>query len=68
VDLILVDAAHDYDSVKGDLDAWYPKIRTGGFVVCDDYEPGWPDVMRAVNATGWSGQLIAPSLWMHQKR
>jgi predicted O-methyltransferase YrrM len=67
LDLVLVDAAHDYDSVKADLLHWYPKIKPGGILLCDDYEPGWPGVMRAVKTVGLEGTVIAESLWMHQK-
>lgn len=67
LDLVLVDAAHDYDSVKADLLNWYPKIKPGGILLCDDYELGWPGVMRAVKTVGLEGTVIAESLWMHQK-
>lgn len=67
LDLVFVDAAHDYDSVKSDLLHWYPKIKPGGFLLCDDYEVGWPGVMRAVKTMGLEGTVIAESLWMHQK-
>lgn len=67
LDLVLVDAAHDYDSVKADLLSWYPKLKRGGYLLCDDYEPSWPGVMRAVKTVGLEGNVIAESLWMHQK-
>ncbi|MGA9380044.1 MAG: class I SAM-dependent methyltransferase, partial [Phormidium sp.] len=67
LDLVFVDAAHDYDSVKADLLNWYPKIKPGGILLCDDYELGWPGVMRAVKTVGLEGSVIAESLWMHQK-
>lgn len=65
--LILVDAAHDFDSVHADLTAWYPKLRPGGLLFCDDYDPRWPGVMRAVESLGLQGSLAAPALWLHQK-
>lgn len=67
VDLVLLDAAHDYDSVKADLLNWYPKLKPGGYLFCDDYEPGWPGVMRAVKTVGLEGKVLAGSLWMHRK-
>ena len=65
--LIFVDAGHDYENVRQDLADWYPKLAPGGVLVCDDYVPEWPGVMRAIDETGLSGQLIAPSLWLHRK-
>ncbi len=67
LDLILLDAAHDYDSVKADLLQWYPKLKPGGFLFCDDYAPNWPGVVRAIATVGLEGQLAAPALWCHQK-
>lgn len=67
VDFLLVDAAHDYDSVKSDLLAWYPKLKSGAYLFCDDYEPEWPGVMRAVKSVGLEGNLITGSLWLHRK-
>ena len=31
-DLVYLDAAHDYDNVKAEIAAWYPKIKKGGFI------------------------------------
>lgn len=37
IDYLYVDAAHDYDSVRADLDAWGPHVRPGGLLLGDDY-------------------------------
>ena len=51
VDYIMIDAGHDYDSVKKDLEAWWPKIKKGGFMGGDDYaiENSQDGVFLAVN-------------------
>ena len=36
-DLIYIDADHTYEGCKKDIEAWYPKIRKGGFIIGDDY-------------------------------
>ena len=46
VDFIWVDADHHYESVKKDIDYWYPKLKKGGIIAGHDYtEEG---VRRAV--------------------
>jgi predicted O-methyltransferase YrrM len=67
VDLLLLDAAHDFASVRADLAHWYPKLKPGGFLACDDYHANWPGVLQAIEDCGLQGRLIAPSLWLHQK-
>jgi superkiller protein 3 len=49
VEFCYLDAAHDYDSVKADLSAWFPKVKSGGIIAGDDYCQDWPGVVRAVN-------------------
>jgi hypothetical protein len=39
-DFIYLDASHDYKSVCDDLDAWYPKIKAGGYFMGHDYMDG----------------------------
>lgn len=45
-DLVYIDAAHDYENVKRDIQMWYPQARK---VLCgDDNTFGWPGVQRAI--------------------
>lgn len=37
VDFILVDGAHEYDSVKDDIVNWWPKLKPNGVMFGDDY-------------------------------
>lgn len=67
LDMVFVDAGHDYASVRDDLADWIPKLRPGGLLLCDDYEMQWPGVVQAVNETGLPGRLAAPSLWLHRR-
>jgi len=36
-DLIYIDADHSYEGCKADIEAWYPKVKKGGFIIGDDY-------------------------------
>jgi predicted O-methyltransferase YrrM len=48
LDFVFIDAAHDYESVKKDINAWFPKIKKGGVIAGHDYT--WcDDVKKAVN-------------------
>ena len=62
LDWVHLDARHDYASLKADIEAWLPKIKSGGWLSGDDYnEEKWPEVVKAVGdllpgAAVWSNQ------------
>ena len=66
LDWVYIDGDHHYDSVKGDLALWYPKVRPGGLLTGDDLGTGkwWEDgVARAV--AEFSSGPDAPTLTVH---
>lgn len=36
VDVVWLDGAHDYSGVTADIQAWWPKLKVGGFIGGDD--------------------------------
>lgn len=54
LDFIYLDARHDYDGIKEDMLAWWPKLKTGGVFAGHDFVPdgtlkaGLFGVMKAV--------------------
>jgi hypothetical protein len=37
LDMVFLDGAHDYESVKKDLECWYPKLKSGAIFAGHDY-------------------------------
>ena len=48
-DIIYVDASHEYEPVKQDISLYWQLLNTGGVMIGDDYQKGWPGVMKAVD-------------------
>lgn len=49
LDFVFVDADHQYESVKKDIIAWYPKLKAGGIMAGHDYISKF-GVAEAVNS------------------
>lgn len=53
---VFLDASHEYEDVKRDIENWMPKVKSGGVLAGHDYYPegayDWfPGVKKAVNET-----------------
>lgn len=48
LDFVYLDANHNYEFVKQDIAAWYPKIRKGGLLAGHDFSPRFPGVEQAL--------------------
>ncbi len=63
-----IDACHEYESVRADIDAWLPKVRPGGILAGHDYSPKSPGVVRAVNEL-FPGQFtVSRHSWLVRKQ
>ena len=52
IDLVLVDAGHEWEAVWADTQSAQRLLAPGGVIVWDDYMPYWPAVMQAVQTCG----------------
>ena len=74
---VFIDADHTYEAVRGDLTAWWPLVRPGGFLAGHDYgeyrqdiktyeyvlHPENPGVMGAVRHILGEPHLVAGTVW-----
>lgn len=69
LDIVFIDAAHDYDNCLRDIAAWWPLVRDGGYLCGHDYQHKFPGVMRAVaKAFPLLRVALCPdSVWVVQK-
>lgn len=65
-DLVLIDAAHDYESVTVDIRAWAVAAwAVGGILAGDDHEPHYPGVQEACErAFGAGNYEVKGSTWV----
>jgi hypothetical protein len=70
VDFAFIDASHQYEAVKKDIAAWWPKIKQGGTLSGHDYG-SWPGVTQAVKeftkANNLKFRLVCGSTWVIDK-
>lgn len=65
VDVVFIDAAHDYESVRDDIKCWYPKVKPGGYLAGHDY--AWTGVSKAVNEVFGNGVENTELCWVFKK-
>lgn len=64
VDVAFLDADHSRAGFERDVEAWWPKIRSGGLLCGHDYNPGFPDVIAVVDERFPNRELVVDtSIW-----
>jgi cephalosporin hydroxylase len=64
---VVIDGAHDYKYVKADIEAWLPKVKSGGYLCGHDYLSGeHEEVIRAVNEAFGDNKKIYNVTWVHK--
>eukprot|EP01065_Artemidia_motanka_P018590 TRINITY_DN2190_c0_g1_i4.p1 TRINITY_DN2190_c0_g1~~TRINITY_DN2190_c0_g1_i4.p1 ORF type:complete len:312 (+),score=59.26 TRINITY_DN2190_c0_g1_i4:46-981(+) len=66
VDFVYLDGLHTYEGLRDDILGWYPKVKKGGVVMFDDYQPDgdapFPGVTKAVQQFLHNESLVLDSL------
>lgn len=71
LDLVFIDAAHGYKDVIDDINAWFPKVKSGGFIAGHDID--FTEVKNAVCEFALKVsnhnvfQVIDSRVWAHRK-
>lgn len=69
IDLVYIDANHDYVPVSEDIRAWWPKIKIGGYIAGHDYNDLHPGVVNAVNdILGYPEKVFSYWSWAIKKK
>jgi len=74
VDLVFLDADHTFKAVCADINAWWPKVKPGGFLAGHDFGHPMPGcegvkdaVLRFSRAVGLPVRFDADWVWAVQK-
>ena len=71
IDIVYIDAMHDYAAVDNDIENWIKKIKPNGFIAGHDYSERWSGVVQAIDKhfgnpdkvfkdTSWVVRKLAP--------
>ena len=64
IDVVFIDADHEYDSIRQDIEIWSKLIRKGGIICGHDFRSEFPGVQQAVQKLLPNYQCPVGSLWV----
>ena len=71
LDFVYIDARHDYDHVKQDIQDWFSALKKGGLLCGHDFRVEYPGVIRAVIefavSSGLQLMTQTPDWWIEKK-
>lgn len=66
---VFIDSDHSYTDTKELLQAYWPRVRTGGVLAGHDYNHGeWPEVVRVVDELFYNQFKLSGGSWIVRKR
>jgi hypothetical protein len=66
-DMIFLDASHDKENVRKDLEAWLPLLKPGGLFCGHDYQHAQGGVKAAIQELKLETQIVCGSIWIKQQ-
>tara|TARA_R110000803_G_scaffold58952_1_gene117279 strand:- start:1443 stop:2663 length:1221 start_codon:yes stop_codon:yes gene_type:complete len=66
LDFVWLDAGHEYQDIKKDIAAWYPKVKIGGTIAGHDFTTA-PGVSQAVSEYFNKDFKQINTSWLHKK-
>lgn len=66
-DVVFIDASHDHENVKRDVNEWLPKLKPGGLMCGHDWGSSFPGVEKAVREVLGNPQLAVGNIWQWRK-
>lgn len=67
-EMMFIDGMHDYDSVKSDIEKYWPKLKVGGYMCFHDYQKDWTGVIKAVDGFFGKPDALYDSVAVVQKK
>jgi predicted O-methyltransferase YrrM len=67
IDVVYIDAIHEYEHCCRDIQAWYDKVKYGGYITGHDYCKSFPGVVQAVDELLGKPKVYKDSSWMIKK-
>jgi len=64
VDFVYIDAMHDYNSVRQDIELWLPKVKQGGYIAGHDYSSEFQGVIDAVEQRFVNVKVYQDTSWI----
>lgn len=66
IDLVLLDGSHNFEDVRIDIKAWWPKVKPGGKMLFHDFR--WESVRRAIEEADLPGHAPHLNVFVAEKR
>lgn len=67
LDVVFIDACHEYECVKEDIAAWLPKVKSGGYLSGHDYPWSSGDAVKRAVDESVTPIEVTEGCWVYKK-